>query len=158
MRCVDSSAPPLLHVYLPPIHHDRSDSGDYLCTASNGVGHLQHATVSLTVLCKLELMMSRSVIVPLLPDPPGIRAVAQQVQAGGGSPALLACQVEGQPQPAVDWFRCDQCQEKVKNCSKLRWHMRVKHREILLQGGAAAGARQEQGQCGGEGWLNTTPA
>ena len=36
--------------------------------------------------------------------------------------------------------------------------MRVKHRGIILQGGAAAGARQEQGQCGGEGGRNTAPA
>ena len=30
----------------------RSASGDYICSAVNGVGHPAHATLTLTVLCK----------------------------------------------------------------------------------------------------------
>ena len=33
----------------------RSGAGDYMCTASNGVGPLQHATITLSVLCKFIL-------------------------------------------------------------------------------------------------------
>ena len=33
----------------------RSGAGDYMCTASNGVGPLQHATITLSVLCKFVL-------------------------------------------------------------------------------------------------------
>ena len=35
--------------------HYRSAAGDYMCTASNGVGPLQHATITLSVLCKFVL-------------------------------------------------------------------------------------------------------
>ena len=31
---------------------NRSGAGDYMCTASNGVGRLQHATITLSVLCE----------------------------------------------------------------------------------------------------------
>ena len=33
---------------------DLATSGDYICSAVNGVGHPQHATVTLNVLCESE--------------------------------------------------------------------------------------------------------
>ena len=33
-------------------HVDLATSGDYICSAVNGVGHPQHATITLHVLCK----------------------------------------------------------------------------------------------------------
>lgn len=35
-------------------HVDLATSGDYICSAVNGVGHPQHATITLHVLCKLQ--------------------------------------------------------------------------------------------------------
>ena len=37
---------------------DMQASGDYICSAVNGVGHPQHATITLSVLCKLFLRLS----------------------------------------------------------------------------------------------------
>ena len=33
-------------------------SGDYLCSAVNGVGHPQHATITLNVLCRFIIVLS----------------------------------------------------------------------------------------------------
>lgn len=58
-----------------------------MCTASNGVGPLQHATITLSVLYA-----------------PTVEAVEEHVQ-GGGTKVSLACRVGGHPPPSVTWFR-----------------------------------------------------
>ena len=35
----------------------RGASGDYICSAVNGVGHPAHATLTLTVLCESPLIL-----------------------------------------------------------------------------------------------------
>ena len=46
---------PHIIIMVTSILSRRSGAGDYMCTASNGVGPLQHATITLSVLCKFVL-------------------------------------------------------------------------------------------------------
>jgi len=81
----------------------RSGAGDYMCTASNGVGPLQHATITLSVLY-----------------PPVVEVEAPHVQ-GGGSQVRLACRVSGQPAPRVDWFRGGEVLSPEESPSSAEW-------------------------------------
>jgi len=68
----------------------RDQAGVYVCQANNGVGAPVHGRVALSVLF-----------------PPTIRVEREQVVSGPGSSLSLSCLVEGNPQPALQWYFAD---------------------------------------------------
>jgi len=68
----------------------RDQAGVYVCQANNGVGAPAHGRVALSVLF-----------------PPTIRVEREQVVSGPGSSLSLACLVEGNPQPLLQWYFAD---------------------------------------------------
>jgi len=64
----------------------RGASGDYICSAVNGVGHPAHATLTLTVLYP-------PIVSPLSPAVSGTGLLS------------LGCKVSGEPPPTLDWFK-----------------------------------------------------
>merc|ERR550517_687175 len=101
----------------------RSGAGDYMCTASNGVGPLQHATITLSVLY-----------------PPVVEVEAPHVQ-GGGSQVRLACRVSGQPAPKVDWFRGGEVLSPEESPSSVQWTRgsRIHSLSVIRNGGREFG-------------------
>lgn len=87
-------------------HVDLATSGDYICSAVNGVGHPQHATITLHVLY-----------------PPEVSCQADQVQGGGGSPVTLGCFVHGEPSPTVNWFRDGHMLESDGRRFRMEWNL-----------------------------------
>lgn len=68
----------------------REEAGVYVCQANNGVGGPVDARIALSVLF-----------------PPTIRVEREQVVSGPGSSLTLACLVEGNPQPLLQWYFAD---------------------------------------------------
>jgi len=87
-------------------HVDLATSGDYICSAVNGVGHPQHATITLHVLY-----------------PPEVSCQTDQVQGGGGSPVNLGCFVHGEPSPTVNWFRDGHMLESDGRRYRMEWNL-----------------------------------
>jgi len=92
----------------------RSGAGDYMCTASNGVGPLQHATITLSVLY-----------------PPTVEVVAEEVQ-GGGEKVRLACRVGGHPPPSVKWFREGEMLSAEGGQSSAEWKREARLHSLTL--------------------------
>jgi len=68
----------------------RDDSGVYTCSADNGVGQPDSATINLTVQYS-----------------PLIKVDEENIPSGPGNKVTINCQVSGEPRPSVDWFFAD---------------------------------------------------
>lgn len=93
----------------------RAGGGDYICSAANGVGHAQHATITLSVLY-----------------PPITASVLPLVQGGGGSQVKLGCEVAGEPTPTVDWFREGQLLGAISSRVKMEWNLDMMLHELRI--------------------------
>jgi len=86
-------------------HVDLATSGDYICSAVNGVGHPQHATITLHVLY-----------------PPEVSCQSDSVSGGGGANLVLGCFVHGEPSPSVNWFKDGHMLETDGKRIRMEWN------------------------------------
>jgi len=95
---------------------DLAASGDYICSAVNGVGHPQHATLTLNVLY-----------------PPVVSCAFDQVQGGGGVAVVLGCLVHGEPAPSVDWFRDGQLLDISSRRYRMEWNLDKRVHSLVIK-------------------------
>ena len=88
-------------------HVSLAAGGDYICSASNGVGQPQHATIHVNILGEDLTAKLLICIHPLhMSVPPSVSSmVTGQVMGGGGGVVRLECRVEGEPPPTIQWVR-----------------------------------------------------
>lgn len=80
--------------------------GDYICSASNGVGQPQHASIHVKILCECSDDPTSDCIFTIIAVPPSLSStVTGQVQGGEGVQVRLECLVRGEPAPSVRWMR-----------------------------------------------------
>lgn len=90
-------------------------SGDYLCSAVNGVGHPQHATITLNVLY-----------------PPEVSCGGEAAQGGGGAMVSLGCRVHGEPSPSVNWFRDGHMLESDGKRFRTEWNLDKRMHSLVI--------------------------
>ena len=85
---------------------DLAAGGDYICSASNGVGQPQHASMHVKILCECSDDLTTDCIFTIIAVPPSLSStVSDQVQGGEGVQVRLECLVRGEPAPSMRWMR-----------------------------------------------------